>query len=108
LDADISHQQAISILQQARGLVELVIARPAADPSISPDPTVVTPVTPLPSPLPSQAAASPPVARSPSATSDTSKAGSDMVVSNQSSYPSVVFIYFGLRVSHSIKQLTAK
>ncbi|KAF4524175.1 hypothetical protein B566_EDAN010631 [Ephemera danica] len=27
LDADISHQQAISILQQARGLVELVIAR---------------------------------------------------------------------------------
>lgn len=59
LDSNISHQQAISILQKARGLVELVVARGVEEEA---------PQTPS------------PVARSPSAVSDTSKAGSDMVV----------------------------
>lgn len=55
LDTNVSHQQAIAILQQARGVVELVVARPAeASETHSP---------------------------SPSALSDTSKTGSDMVVS---------------------------
>jgi multiple PDZ domain protein len=64
LDSNISHQQAISILQKARGLVELVVARSGPE---------ETPLTP---PSPS------PIDRSPSAVSDTSKAGSDMVVSH--------------------------
>lgn len=59
LDSNISHQQAISILQKARGLVELVVARGAEEETQQ---------------IPS------PVARSPSAVSDSSKAGSDMVV----------------------------
>lgn len=66
LDSNISHQQAISILQKARGLVELVVARNAADEDLAP-----------PSPSPS------PVDRSPSAISDTSKAGSDMVLNTE-------------------------
>ncbi|XP_049864140.1 multiple PDZ domain protein isoform X5 [Schistocerca gregaria] len=66
LDSNISHQQAISILQKARGLVELVVARNAADEDVAP-----------PSPSPS------PVDRSPSAISDTSKAGSDMVLNTE-------------------------
>ncbi|XP_065340777.1 multiple PDZ domain protein-like isoform X6 [Cloeon dipterum] len=72
LDADISHQQAISILQQARGLVELVIARPR--------PSSVLDQSSLPASL---TPTSPAVARSPSATSDTSKAGSDMVLNTE-------------------------
>jgi len=36
LDANVSHQQAIGILQQARGLVQLVVARPLTP---SPQPT---------------------------------------------------------------------
>jgi len=63
LDSNISHQQAISILQKARGLVELVVARSG------PEDTPLTPPSPS------------PIDRSPSAVSDTSKAGSDMVVS---------------------------
>jgi len=63
LDSNISHQQAISILQKARGLVELVVARSG------PEDTPLTPSSPS------------PIDRSPSAVSDTSKAGSDMVVS---------------------------
>lgn len=55
LDTNVSHQQAIAILQQARGVVELVVARPGE-------------VSETHSP-------------SPSALSDTSKTGSDMVVS---------------------------
>lgn len=54
LDLNISHQQALSILQKARGLVELVVARTAPDEEDT-------------------------VHRSPSAVSDTSKAGSDML-----------------------------
>ncbi|XP_063241822.1 patj homolog isoform X2 [Bacillus rossius redtenbacheri] len=65
LDSNISHQQAISILQKARGLVELVVARTG---------TEEAPATP---PSPS------PVDRSPSAVSDTSKAGSDMVLNTE-------------------------
>lgn len=54
LDTNVSHQQAIAILQQARGVVELVVARPVElSETHSP---------------------------SPSALSDTSKTGSDMVV----------------------------
>ena len=64
LDSNISHQQAISILQKARGLVELVVARSG------PEDTPLTPPSPS------------PIDRSPSAVSDTSKAGSDMVVSH--------------------------
>jgi PDZ domain len=71
LDADISHLQAISILQQARGLVELVIARQRS--SVLDQSSLPASITPT----------SPAVARSPSATSDTSKAGSDMVVSEK-------------------------
>lgn len=67
LDSNISHQQAISILQQARGLVELVVARGGIT---APDHQGTTTAT---------AAVS--LERSPSAVSDTSK-GSDMVVSN--------------------------
>nr|CAD7392114.1 unnamed protein product [Timema cristinae] len=59
LDSNISHQQAISILQKARGLVELVVARTGAE---------ETPPSP---------------SRSPSAVSDTSKAGSDMVLNTE-------------------------
>lgn len=55
LDSNISHQQALSILQKARGLVELVVARTAPDEEDA-------------------------VHRSPSAVSDTSKAGSDMML----------------------------
>lgn len=55
LDSNISHQQAISILQQARGVVELVVARAIDYSEHSP---------------------------SPSALSDTSKTGSDMVLSS--------------------------
>lgn len=62
LDSNISHQQAISILQKAQGLVELVVARS--------EDVVAHPISPSPSP-------------SPSAVSDTSKAGSDMVVSSE-------------------------
>ncbi|XP_023705166.1 multiple PDZ domain protein isoform X5 [Cryptotermes secundus] len=65
LDSNISHQQAISILQKARGLVELVVARSGPE---------ETPLTP---PSPS------PIDRSPSAVSDTSKAGSDMVLNTE-------------------------
>ena len=54
LDTDVSHQQAIAILQQARGVVELVVARPSE-------------ISETHSP-------------SPSALSDASKTGSDMVV----------------------------
>ncbi|XP_059469867.1 inaD-like protein isoform X2 [Neocloeon triangulifer] len=71
LDADISHQQAISILQQARGLVELVIARQRS--SVLDQSSLPASLTPT----------SPAVARSPSATSDTSKAGSDMVLNTE-------------------------
>nr|XP_015926243.1 multiple PDZ domain protein [Parasteatoda tepidariorum]XP_015926244.1 multiple PDZ domain protein [Parasteatoda tepidariorum]XP_015926245.1 multiple PDZ domain protein [Parasteatoda tepidariorum] len=63
LDSNISHQQAISILQQARGLVELIVARggiPTSEP--------VTPAVSL--------------ERSPSAVSDASK-GSDMVLNTE-------------------------
>ncbi|XP_065205069.1 multiple PDZ domain protein-like isoform X4 [Planococcus citri] len=56
LDTNVSHQQAIAILQQARGVVELVVARPnEASATHSP---------------------------SPSALSDTSKTGSDMVLTS--------------------------
>lgn len=55
LESNISHQQALSILQKARGLVELVVARTAPDEEDT-------------------------VHRSPSAVSDTSKAGSDMML----------------------------
>lgn len=55
LDSNISHQQALSILQKARGLVELVVARTAPDEEDA-------------------------VHRSPSAVSDTSKTGSDMML----------------------------
>lgn len=68
LDSNISHQQAISILQQARGLVELVVARGGIN-TANPDHPGTTTAT---------AAIS--LERSPSAVSDTSK-GSDMVVS---------------------------
>lgn len=71
LDSNISHQQAISILQQARGLVELVVARGGI---AAPDHQGTTTAT---------AAVS--LERSPSAVSDTSK-GSDMVVSNRNLY----------------------
>lgn len=54
LDLNISHEQALSILQKARGLVELVVARTEHD-----DPETVH--------------------RSPSAVSDASKAGSDIL-----------------------------
>lgn len=64
LDCAISHQQAINILQKARGLVELVVARSAPSPPSSPPTAPVRPRD-----------------RSPSGLSDTSKAGSDMVVS---------------------------
>lgn len=60
LDSNISHQQAISILQKARGLVELVVARSEDQ-------------------QPSSLAPSP----SPSAVSDSSKAGSDMVLNTE-------------------------
>ncbi|KAK7872386.1 hypothetical protein R5R35_007003 [Gryllus longicercus] len=70
LDSNISHQQAISILQKARGLVELVVARSGTEE----DPLGETPLTP---PSPS------PIDRSPSAVSDTSKAGSDMVLNTE-------------------------
>lgn len=84
LDADISHQQAISILQQARGLVELVIARqkqPRGDtPSSGPAAASAAVATTAQQP---ELATSPLVARSPSATSDTSKAGSDMVLNTE-------------------------
>ncbi|XP_022239967.1 multiple PDZ domain protein-like isoform X3 [Limulus polyphemus] len=59
LDSNISHQQAISILQQARGLVELVVARGGI-----PESDQLKEVT---------------LERSPSGVSDSSK-GSDMVV----------------------------
>ncbi|BES91019.1 PDZ domain (Also known as DHR or GLGF) [Nesidiocoris tenuis] len=62
LDSNISHQQAISILQKAQGLVELVVARS--------EDVVAHPISPSPSP-------------SPSAVSDTSKAGSDMVLNTE-------------------------
>lgn len=62
LDTNISHQQAISILQQARGLVELVIAR-GGIPPIEPSPTAS-------------------LDRSPSAVSVSSKA-SDMVLNTE-------------------------
>ncbi|GIY46054.1 multiple PDZ domain protein [Caerostris extrusa] len=62
LDSNISHQQAISILQQARGLVELIVARGGIAAS---EHTSLTAVS---------------LERSPSALSDASK-GSDMVVS---------------------------
>lgn len=65
LDSNISHQQAISILQKARGLVELVVARSG------PEDTPLTPPSPS------------PIDRSPSAVSDTSKAGSDMVLNTE-------------------------
>ncbi|GIY16002.1 multiple PDZ domain protein, partial [Caerostris darwini] len=58
LDSNISHQQAISILQQARGLVELIVARGGIEHTSS-----LTAVS---------------LERSPSALSDASK-GSDMV-----------------------------
>ncbi|XP_064477529.1 multiple PDZ domain protein-like isoform X2 [Ornithodoros turicata] len=45
LDSNISHQQAISILQQARGTVELVVARGAAPPSSTAHPTSSSSVT---------------------------------------------------------------
>ncbi|XP_066905977.1 multiple PDZ domain protein isoform X3 [Halyomorpha halys] len=60
LDSNISHQQAISILQKARGLVELVVAR-----SEDQQPSSLTP------------------SPSPSAVSDSSKAGSDMVLNTE-------------------------
>ena len=69
LDSNISHQQAISILQKARGLVELVVAREAEEETQE-----------------NQF----PVARSPSAVSDSSKAGSDMVVSGTK----LIFFFF--------------
>lgn len=75
LDSNISHQQAISILQKARGLVELVVARSGPEDN---------PLTP---PSPS------PIDRSPSAVSDTSKAGSDMVVS---------YYLCGLRIQQNV------
>lgn len=68
LDSNISHQQAISILQQARGLVELVVARGGIT---APDHQGTTTAT---------AAVS--LERSPSAVSDTSK-GSDMVLNTE-------------------------
>jgi hypothetical protein len=34
LDTNVSHQQAIGILQQARGLVQLVVARPLTPPPL--------------------------------------------------------------------------
>ncbi|RZF43874.1 hypothetical protein LSTR_LSTR007210 [Laodelphax striatellus] len=69
LDCAISHQQAIAILQKARGLVELVVARTA--------PTAASATAPASPPPP------PPRDRSPSALSDTSKAGSDMVLNTE-------------------------
>lgn len=65
LDSNISHQQAISILQQARGLVELVVARGGITTAHQASTTGTVSLE-----------------RSPSAVSDTSKASaSDMVVS---------------------------
>ncbi|KAK6624471.1 hypothetical protein RUM44_011330 [Polyplax serrata] len=69
LDSNISHQQAISILQKARGLVELVVARGAEEGTQQ---------------IPS------PVARSPSVVSDSSKAGSDMVLNTEWSQVEVI------------------
>ncbi|XP_076762944.1 multiple PDZ domain protein [Xylocopa sonorina] len=141
LDSNISHEQAISILQKARGLVELVVARSAHDvgsswptdelsgassstaaagagastiggvvggttnqASSDKDPSVSTSsiVTPAPTPKSSQPASTtsaatptstPPtstpipgglvVERSPSAVSDASKSGSDMVLNTE-------------------------
>ncbi|XP_039276607.1 multiple PDZ domain protein isoform X4 [Nilaparvata lugens] len=77
LDCAISHQQAIAILQKARGLVELVVAR---------HPTTTASTTPPPASAASASAATPPPPprdRSPSALSDTSKAGSDMVLNTE-------------------------
>lgn len=62
LDSNITHFQAINILQKARGWVELVIAHYDCPPT-------------HPSPITSPS----PVDRPPSAVSDGSKAGSDMV-----------------------------
>ncbi|GFY15361.1 multiple PDZ domain protein [Trichonephila clavipes] len=61
LDSNISHQQAISILQQARGLVELIVARGGIATTEQSPLTAVS------------------LERSPSAVSDASK-GSDMVL----------------------------
>ncbi|XP_011881700.1 PREDICTED: uncharacterized protein LOC105569668 [Vollenhovia emeryi] len=149
LDSNISHEQAISILQKARGLVELVVARSAQDvgsslptdelsggssstaaagaassivgggggavagnnqtgsdkdQSVSASSTVVTPgptpkssqpasttsaATPTPTNTPTPTPTSTPVPgglvieRSPSAVSDTSKSGSDMVLNTE-------------------------
>ncbi|XP_046389110.1 patj homolog [Ischnura elegans] len=110
LDSNISHHQAISILQKARGLVELVVARNA--PSTSGETTTVVslqqhlptststashPSSPPPppprSPPPIAATSSSSLApstlptatveRSPSAVSDGSKAGAEMVLNTE-------------------------
>ncbi|XP_055924762.1 inaD-like protein isoform X2 [Argiope bruennichi] len=64
LDSNISHQQAISILQQARGLVELIVARGGIATTEQSSLTAVS------------------LERSPSAVSDASK-GSDMVLNTE-------------------------
>ncbi|GFS39236.1 multiple PDZ domain protein [Trichonephila inaurata madagascariensis] len=64
LDSNISHQQAISILQQARGLVELIVARGGIATTEQSPLTAVS------------------LERSPSAVSDASK-GSDMVLNTE-------------------------
>ncbi|GBM77444.1 Multiple PDZ domain protein [Araneus ventricosus] len=64
LDSNISHQQAISILQQARGLVELIVARGGIATTEQSPLTAVS------------------LERSPSAVSDVSK-GSDMVLNTE-------------------------
>lgn len=88
LDSNISHLQAISILQKARGLVELVVARTDDGVDDAAKAGVATAAGCLLSDPPAQVAAAvattaaaAPAPPSPSAVSDTSKAGSDMVVS---------------------------
>lgn len=87
LDSNISHQQAISILQQARGLVELVVARGGIT---APDHQGTTTAT---------AAVS--LERSPSAVSDTSK-GSDMVVSK----PNWAILHWILKILLIVQYVT--
>ncbi|XP_063985120.1 patj homolog [Diachasmimorpha longicaudata] len=111
LDSNISHEQAISILQKARGIVELVVARSNQDPvpphaaSEASTPTLVasepdqkdhqpekdwstaSTVQSSKSNQSSHPQAPPheslPIERSPSAVSDTSKTGSDMVLNTE-------------------------
>ncbi|XP_071445203.1 patj homolog [Hetaerina americana] len=115
LDSNISHHQAISILQKARGLVELVVARnapsatgesttvvslqqhlptatttvahpPSSSPPPPPPPRSPTPTSGTPassSSLLQQTLPAATIERSPSAVSDGSKAGSEMVLNTE-------------------------